>query len=88
MCVAPWAKTARSRKARVMISEVRQRLNIRTIATSFKAAMESAPAHAELHRERSLELLVRAGVDATDAIRSEIDDLRSQISSAGGERTG
>jgi hypothetical protein len=71
-----------------MISEVRQRLNVRTIATSFKAAMESAPARAKLHRERSIELLDRARVDATDAIRSEIDDLHSQISSAGGERTG
>ena len=71
-----------------MTSEDRQRMNLRTIATTFRAAMASAPHLEDRHRERSLHLLDRAQANATDAIRSEINDLRIEISGTGGERTG
>ena len=71
-----------------MTSEDRQRLNLRTIATTFCAAMASAPHLAEQHRERSLGLLDRARGTATDGISVEIDELRSEIIGDGRQQTG
>ena len=76
-------------KAKAPTPEDRQRLNLRTIATTFRAAMASAPHHADRHRERSVVLLDRAhGAATSDAIRGEIDDLRSEIGGSGGQQTG
>lgn len=72
-----------------MASEDRQRFNLRTIRTTFFAAMASSPHLAEQIREKSGELLDRADAQAiSDGMRGEIEDLRSEIQDAGGEQTG
>ena len=64
-------------------------VTLRTIRTTFLAAMASAPHLGEQIRESSLMLLDRADKQAvSDDIRGEIEDLRSEIQDAGGEQTG
>lgn len=71
------------------MDDIQELMNVRVIRVTTEAAVLSAPAHAEAHRQRAARLLDDAEQRTSSAVvRADIESMRAHLEEAATEEEG